>query len=32
MLALVGKRVIAGEATVLPELEDGLVASVSSQS
>jgi AcrR family transcriptional regulator len=32
ILALVGKRVAAGEADCLPELEDELVATVSSQS
>jgi hypothetical protein len=32
MLALVGKRVVAGEAERLPELEDELVTTVSSQS
>jgi AcrR family transcriptional regulator len=32
MLALVGKRVVAGEAEHLPELEDELAATVSSQS
>jgi AcrR family transcriptional regulator len=32
MLALVGKRVVAGEAERLPELEDELVATVLSQS
>jgi AcrR family transcriptional regulator len=32
ILALVGKRVIAGEADRLPELEDELVATVSAQS
>jgi len=32
ILALVGKRVVAGEADRLPELEDGLVATLSSRS
>ncbi len=32
MLALVGKRVVAGEADRLPGLEDELVATVSAQS
>lgn len=32
ILALVGKRVVAGEAARLPELEDELVATVSAQS
>jgi AcrR family transcriptional regulator len=32
MFALIGKRVMAGEASRLPELEDGLVATISSRS
>lgn len=32
VLALVGKRVVAGEADRLPELEDELAATLSSQS